>query len=530
MKRILLVAAMLPILAVATPRAPIAVPLTFTVNSVNDAPDMVLDGVCDTGNGVGGAECTLRAAIQEANSNPGSDAIEFGIPGCPDDICVIDIVTADGNSLPDIQSPVVIDGASQSGNEGVCTADIPDRPAYRVVLEGGGDDLGMYLASGSDGSVIRGLNLRNFTNAIQVTDSNQNRIECNFIGTDETGMSVGQNSTGTGVLFQCESTGNIVGGTGNGDGNLISGNDTDGVQFLGADCSPTVGSVPTDNAVLGNFIGVARDGVTPLGNGFAGVSFFGEPGADGNFVGVLPDATTVRGNVIGANGTSGILIDGDPGGADGTDGTVVMGNYLGTDRSGTVDLGNFFGGVDILLGDDNEVGGGNSGMANAIAFNGEGVYIELDAGTGNRIQRNSIYDNAGLGIELIEGSLLNVGANPNDPGDTDTGANQLQNWPEIFSAAESAEQISISYLVDSATLPILVEFFVADADGTEGARFIGTDDYTAAGAAVAVIPADLVEIGDRILATANDADGNTSEFSPSVPAVFLDRLFRDGFE
>lgn len=332
------------------------------------------------------------------------------------------------------------------------------------------------------------------------------------------------------MFFQCEGTGNIIGGTGVGDGNLISGHASDGVQFFGAaDCGPTAGNMPFGNSVLGNFIGTARDGVSPLGNGFARVSFVGEPGADGNFVGVLPDGTTVRGNVIGANGTSGIFIDGNPDGSDGTDGTVVMGNYLGTDRSGTVDLGHPFGGVDILLGDDSQVGGGAPRMANVIAFNGEGVYLEQDAGTGNRIQQNQIYDNIGLGIELIDASG-ELGANPNDPGDADTGANQLQNWPDISGAEEDGDQLSISYAVDSTTLPIQVEFFVADDDGTEGARFIGSHEYTAAGTAMAVVSADPVRIGDRILATATDVGGHTSEFSPSVPAVFLDRLFRNGFE
>jgi hypothetical protein len=475
-------------------------------------------------------ECTLRAAIQETNFNPGGDTIEFEIADCPGDICVIDIVTAGGNFLPDIQSPVVIDGSTQPGNADVCELDIPQRPPYRVVLDGDGQDIGMRLESGSDGSVMRGLNFRNFTNAVQIARSNQNRVECNFIGTDETGAIAAPNNVGNGVFFQCEGTGNIVGGTGVGDGNLISGHAVDGVQFFGgADCSPTAGNIPTGNSVLGNFIGTARDGVTPLGNGFAGVSFFGAPGADGNFVGVLPDGTTIRGNVIGANGTSGILIDGDPGGVDGTDGTVVMGNFLGTDRSGTVDLGNVFGGVDILIGDDNLVGGSIAGAGNMIAFNGEGVYLAQDAGTGNRIQQNRIYDNLGLGIELIDGSG-DLGATPNDPGDVDTGANQLQNFAEVFSAEEDGGLLSVTYAVDSATLPIRVEFFIADDDGTEGARFIGAHDYTAAGNAVAVVPVTAIEIGDRVLATATDSGGNTSEFSPSVPVVFLDTLFRDGFE
>lgn len=527
----LLIVVLLPALGLAGQRGPAPVPLTFTVNSVADTPDLVQDGVCDVGIVRGGvAECTLRAAIQEANFSPGSDVIEFDIPGCPGNVCVIDIETAGGNALPDIHSPVVIDGATQPGNAGVCTLDIPQRPAYRVVLDGDGADIGIRLELGSDGSSVRGLNFRNFENAIQITRSDQNRIECNFIGTDETGMLAAADNAGSGVLFQCEGTGNIVGGTGVGDGNLISGHASDGVQFFaGADCAPSAGNIPSGNSVLGNFIGTARDGVTPLGNDFAGISLIGEPGADGNFIGVLPDGTTVRGNVIGANGTSGILIDGDPGGIDGTDGTVVMGNFLGTDRSGTVDLGNFFGGIDILIGNDNLMGGSSAAAGNVIAFNGEGVYLEQDAGTGNRIQRNRIYDNFGLGIELIDESG-ELGPNPNDPGDVDTGANRLQNWPEILLAEEFAESLSIDYAVDSATLPIQVEFFIADDDGTEGARFIGTHEYAVAGTEVAVVPAGPVDIGDRILATATDADGNTSEFSPSVPVMFLDRLFRDGFE
>lgn len=531
MRSFLLVILVVPAIGTAESRGPIATPATFTVNSVADSPDLVLDGVCDAGATRGGfTACTLRAAIQEANFNPGMDTIEFDIAGCPNDICVIDVATAGGNSLPDIQSPVVIDGASQPGNAEVCELDIAQRPSYRVVLDGDGEDIGMRLELGSSGSTIRGLNMRNFFNTIAIVRSDDNRIECNFIGTDETGTVAAMNNSANGVLLSCDSTGNIIGGTGIGDGNLISGHAVDGVQFFaGADCSPTAGNIPSGNSVLGNFIGSAGDGVTPLGNLFAGIAFFGAPGADGNFVGVLPDGMTVRGNVIGANGTSGILIDGDPGGVDGTDGTVVMGNYLGTDRSGTVDIGNFFGGVDILIGDDSLIGGGNPGAANVIAFNGEGIYLEQDAGTGNRITQNRIYANTGLGIELID-ATGDPGVTPNDPGDADTGANGLQNWPEIFSAEEDGGQLSINYAVDAATFPIRVEFFIADDDGTEGALFLGGHQYDVSGAAVAVVPAGRVDIGDRVLATATDADGNTSEFSPSVLAVFLDRLYRDGFE
>src|SRR5215211_206143 len=46
---------------------------TFTVNSVNDQSDVDLSA--------SGNQCTLRAAIEQANETPGADAIHFDIPG-----------------------------------------------------------------------------------------------------------------------------------------------------------------------------------------------------------------------------------------------------------------------------------------------------------------------------------------------------------------------------------------------------------------------------------------------------------------
>ena len=56
-----------------------AQPITFTVNSATDAIDAAPgDGICDDGSG----NCTLRAAITEANANVGfHDIIQFNIPG-----------------------------------------------------------------------------------------------------------------------------------------------------------------------------------------------------------------------------------------------------------------------------------------------------------------------------------------------------------------------------------------------------------------------------------------------------------------
>jgi hypothetical protein len=72
----------------------------------------------------------------------------------------------------------------------------------------------------------------------------------------------------------------------------------------------------------------------------------------------------------------------------------------------------------------------------------------------------------------------------------------------------------------NATYPIDVDFYLADADGQEGRTRVATDGYGLAEAGIlrmVSLPAAVpVEPGDRIVATATDAAGNTSEFSPSI--------------
>jgi CSLREA domain-containing protein len=81
----------------------------FTVNSTADGIDVNIgDGLCQTATL---SQCTLRAAIQEANSSPGADTITFSVS-------VGAQVFAPINPLPDIVSPVTIDGTSQPGFAG----------------------------------------------------------------------------------------------------------------------------------------------------------------------------------------------------------------------------------------------------------------------------------------------------------------------------------------------------------------------------------------------------------------------------
>lgn len=179
----------------------------------------------------------------------------------------------------------------------------------------------------------------------------------------------------------------------------------------------------------------------------------------------------------------------------------------------------------------NTIGGTTPGAGNRIAFNGDDG-IELQARfpnafpIENRLLGNTIFSNTQLGIDLG-----NNGFSSNDTTDLDEFWNLLQNFPAISSAGydTNANQLVIAYRVTSDPLnsayPLRVEFFRADAANQEGQTFLGAvaftvGDFSAGTDRTAIFtPAAVVAAGNRIVSTATDANGNTSEFSPSALLV-----------
>ena len=189
-------------------------------------------------------------------------------------------------------------------------------------------------------------------------------------------------------------------GTVTGARNVISGNNNAGVRISD--------SGTTANLVQGNFIGPDVTGTADLGNTGHGVIISG--GASNNTVGGL--VAEAR-NIVSANGRSGVFISNA-----GTTGNLVQGNFIGTDVNGTADLGNSGMGVLVLGASNNTIGGASTAAANAIAFNGgDGVALGSD---GNAILGNSIFSNAGLGIDLNDNNSPTIadivinGIDPND--------------------------------------------------------------------------------------------------------------------
>src|SRR5262249_46483825 len=149
----------------------------------------------------------------------------------------------------------------------------------------------------------------------------------------------------SGVLVDA---GGTVGGTAAGAGNVISGNDGDGLRVAG-----TVATL-----VVGNFIGTNALGNAALGNVAFGLVLDNSPG---NTVG---GTTASAANVISGNFGGGIHVFGP-----GSTGNLIEGNFIGTDVTGGVALGNLGDGILIQDAPNNVVGGVLSLGANVIAAN-----------------------------------------------------------------------------------------------------------------------------------------------------------------
>ena len=526
----------------------------FVINSTGDRGDSFPgDQVCNDGTGA----CTLRAAIEESNARFGIDNLTFDLPSPP---YILPL-----SPLPDLSehSGIIINGTTQPGYSGT------------PVVQIDGSELGAAdgLRSTAGHAVITGLCIHSFRgNGIVLRGSHFSTIQGNYIGTDVTGTVARPNSL-YGV-FILESTGNDIGGTLPGQGDLISGNG-DGV-FVSAE----------DNIVHGNLIGTDASGTLPLGNILRGVVVDGrkniiggtipaaantiaasglygvvlEPGASDNRIignrigtdvsgtlalpnlqGVLVDEAPGRappntigepgaGNLIAGNLSAGVVVSG----AD-ADGNLIQGNTVGLAADGVSALPNLGDGVVFESGAANTLfGGTGTGEGNTVAYNG-GAGVLVESGTGHRLSGNAIYDNDGLGIDL--GS--DAAPTANDPGDVDAGANQLQNYPELAAATSSCTDTTIDgTLAREPNRTYTVEFFVTaacDPSGHgEGERYLGshtvTTDPSGTAGFSAVVPVRVLS-GELLTATAADDQGNTSEFSlcltPTVDCDLCGNLVQD---
>jgi CSLREA domain-containing protein len=268
---------------------------TFYVNSTADYGDAnVFAPSCDTGNLVPGttdsmeAECTLRAAIQQANYTSGADTINFAIPGSGVQ------TIAPATQLPTITGPVTINGYSQPGTR-PNGKPVGSDAVLKIELSGANAGPADGLWIGAANSTIKGLVVNRWGSmGIRISGSGAtgNRVTGNYVGTDTSGTKDLSNSE-NGVLIENASN-NTIGGTRVGERNVISGNTYEGVTI----------SAATGNRVTGNYVGTDKNGTANLGNGDSGVYIYDAPN---NTIG---GTTTAERNVISGNAVNGVSIYG----------------------------------------------------------------------------------------------------------------------------------------------------------------------------------------------------------------------------
>ncbi len=373
--------------------------------------------VTSTGDSV--EEGTLRAAITAANASPGADAITFNIPGDgPHTI-------TPNSQLPTITDPVTIDGYTQPGASANTLATGNDA-ALKVVLHGSGAGFDGLVISSKD-TTVKGLVINNFRIGVYIKGAGAtgNAVEGNYLGTDDTGTKDLGNSN---VGVQVENApGNTVGGTEPAARNVISGNNIHGIYIVEAGA--------TGNEVLGNYIGTDATGTKDLGNTYDGVDI---ETPDNTVGGTEPGAR----NIISGNGQHGVYINGVD-----ANSNEVLGNYIGTEATGTKDLGNSQDGIQIHQSKNNMVGGTEAGARNIISGNDRFGIVVLNDASGNSILNNSIFANSNLGIDLVE--IDSDGVTPNDNDDPDSGPNNRQNFPIIESATSAGGAVTVKGKLDS---------------------------------------------------------------------------------
>jgi parallel beta-helix repeat protein len=519
----------------------------FTVTTVND-------------NGAG----SLRQAILDANATPGTDTINFNIPGTGVQ------TIAPTNALPAITNVVVIDGFSQPGSSANTLAD-GDNSVHLIRVDGfkclDTSAAGLnfttadpFVASPASGSTVRGLCIVRFNDGISASELSNLTLGGNWLGLDVDGIARGNRGSGVYITsFFSQGRNNLIGGTTPAARNIISGNGSHGIYFSG----DTTGN----SLVQGNFIGTDPTGTLPRGNAFGGIYIFtgtnitigGATAAARNVIsastaaggcGIAVQAgpnNTIQGNYIGTdvggqydlgNIDDGVYVTSAAGTkilgnlivnnrANGiclasVTGTVMENNLIGTDATATRPLGNVLAGVTIS-GSTNRVGGTGAGQANTIFFNGgAGVVVASGSPVQNEISGNRIYDNGGLGIDLYP-----TGLGTNDVLDADTGANDQQNFPVLTSASLAYSALTVQGTLNSkAAATYRLEFFATPAwDATyvpEGKIHLGSTNVATDGNGDASFTAAIATVPDTnyvITATATDASGNTSEFSAGTGIV-----------
>jgi len=334
---------------------------------------------------------------------------------------------------------------------------------------------GVYVFDGATENLIGGqygltgnLISGNGDSGVRISggDTMANTVAGNLVGLDAMGDSLSVPFQEEGISIRDGANNNLVGGTGEGSFNVISGNE------IGLLISDTLTS---ENDILGNYIGTDPTGTEKRGN-FFGILLSG--GAQNNTIGGDSDGER---NILSGNYSSGAAIINTS-----STGNVLTGNYIGVDVSGTTALSNGYGVVLF------QTVGNTVGPNNVIAWNpAAGILVSGDETLDNLLTQNSMYYNAN-GITLEYGAHGDITA------------------PLITEVISSTTTIGTLDVVGAACPGCIVEVFQSFYLHGEGEDYIG--NATADGSGAFTLSGVAIE-DNFITATSTDLVLGTSEFS-----------------
>jgi hypothetical protein len=388
---------------------------TFSVNETGDQGDASAgDGVCDRDGVTPGSQCTLRAAIEEANALGGADNIHFNIP--TSDSGYRDYDTPNSSSsgdslggddywliqpsaqLPIINTQITIDGSTQTASQLDSNISGPEIEIDFHLANPGTTTEMIRLQSGANGSSIAGLTLGYTDDGLLasgralmgLTSVSNITISDNYIGMDVKGLNITANRS-NGIEVNTGVTNLTI------EDNLISGftsssgDGADGIQLSCQNASPNI-------IIRANRFGLSSNtisGLTSAGHieiNSCGVTIGGDNPSDRNY---FVNASYAAGAV--SINTATVL----------NPNVYIFNNYFSTDPTATIDLRNY---MDISIfadefaGTPGEINIGDAGKGNLFKYSHPNKSIYKTASDIPIVVSYNSFGNNRAGIDIHNGS------------------------------------------------------------------------------------------------------------------------------
>lgn len=458
---------------------------------------------------------SLRDAISIANGSGGANLITFDIRNAAN-VAYCPAIIALTSALPSISGNMKIDGYTQPTAK-PNTAEKAFNANLCIIVKPASGTLptGFTVPVGSSGSLtLRGLAIGGFIQPVRILGGSNSQI----VGSQFGGTSHDVELPGAGlnaIVLGTATTGDIlVGGVALGDRNVVGGAGSSGIYT-----NPDAVMGVTSCQIVNNLVGLAPDGLAALANNI-GIDSFGV-------------GCQIIGNRVAGNISSNLRIQGDH--------NFVQQNVVGLNIE-SAGFANLASGI-LVTGSNNTIGGYN-GADNLVSANfSGGVVVSGNSSVGNAINVNRIFGNGEtfnrMDIDLLPTNGI-AGPTPNDAGDSDSGTNDLQNFPVpkgLIISGNSATHIAVTLISVLNTLPgeYMIDIYASSTRNENNKR--GHAEYIVTSVPVQVpasgtlrfsesIDIPILGSGGMVSMTATNSAGSTSEISTalSTDAIFIDGL------